>query len=75
MKDSACVSEQMEITESFKEEIKTAEESEIPKGAHNLDAKRQVGPLTFTERAEKIYKFFLKKKQKHNSRKYTYKCR
>jgi hypothetical protein len=27
------------------------------------------------ERAEKIYKFFVKKKQKHLQKKYTYKCR
>jgi len=34
-----------------------------------------VGPLPFKERAEKIYKFFVKKKQRHLKQKYTYKCR
>jgi CCT motif len=64
---SEDLSEASEIAKDM--DIEPEEEPSI------LALQRQVGPISFLERAEKIYKFFVKKKQKHLQKKYTYKCR
>jgi hypothetical protein len=50
-------------------------ESAQTENGEGFELQRTIGPLSHRERAEKIYKFLVKKKQKHNSKKYTYKCR